>query len=62
MLKIEAYKRYSMEYELFITRYRVIDADSNKVIDDAQGYGYKSGDNALKSYCWKNPGAESLFG
>lgn len=34
-------------------RYRVIDKTTLKVLDDAQGYGYKTEIKARKGYVWK---------
>ena len=35
------------------SRYRIINAATQEVIDDAQGYGYKSGDKAIRCFRWK---------
>lgn len=34
-------------------RYRVVDITTFKVLDDAQGYGYKTELKARKCYVWK---------
>ena len=34
-------------------RYRVVDKTTLKVLDDAQGYGYKTEVKARKGYVWK---------
>lgn len=34
-------------------RYRVVDKTTSKVLDDAQGYGYKTEAKARKGYVWK---------
>ena len=35
------------------TRYRVVDAKTGKVLDDAQGYGYRSAANAWAAWKYK---------
>lgn len=35
-------------------RYCVVDVETGEIIDDAQGYGYKSKDKAIAAYTWKN--------
>ena len=35
-------------------RYVVIDKDTGKVLDDAQGYGYKTKQNAYRAWTYKN--------
>ena len=35
-------------------RYCVVDVETGEIIDDAQGYGYKSEDKAIAAYTWKN--------
>ena len=34
-------------------RYVVVDQESGKILDDAQGYGYRSKPNAYKAYAYK---------
>ena len=34
-------------------RYIVVDSETGDILDNAQGYGYKSIDNAHKAYCYK---------
>lgn len=34
-------------------RYYVIDEETGQILDDAQGYGYKSYENARKAYWYK---------
>lgn len=41
------------EYEITETRYRIISTDTGKVLDDAQGYGYKSVQKAYAAYRYK---------
>ena len=36
------------------TRYVVVDQNTGKILDDAQGYGYKSEVKAYSSYAYKN--------
>ena len=40
-------------------RYIVIDSVTGEIIDDAQGYGYQSVKNALKSYRYKTKDSEA---
>lgn len=35
------------------TRYRVVDADTGEVLDDAQGYGYTSAQKAHRGFAYK---------
>lgn len=35
-------------------RYRIVDKETDKVLDDAQGYGYKTAQNAYAAYGWKH--------
>ena len=35
-------------------RYVVVDQESGEILDDAQGYGYKSKPNAYKAFAYKN--------
>lgn len=35
------------------TRYRVIDKTTNEILDDAQGYGFKTETKARKCFYWK---------
>lgn len=35
-------------------RYVIVDIETNEVLDDAQGYGYKSAQNAYAGYDYKN--------
>lgn len=44
-------KALSSQYE---KRYVIVDKNSGKVLDDAQGYGYKSKQNAYSSYAYKH--------
>ena len=39
------------------TRYAIFDADTGSVIDNAQGYGYKSKEKAYAAYKYKNSDA-----
>lgn len=41
-------------------RYVVIDRDTGEVLDDAQGYGYKTAQNAHKAYGYKNPSKKKI--
>lgn len=43
-----------------VTRYVIVDVNTNKVLDDALGYGYKTKTKAFKSYLHKNPSQEKL--
>jgi len=36
------------------TRYRIIDAETGEVLDDAQGYGFKTAQKAYACYAYKN--------
>lgn len=44
-------KALSSQYE---KRYVIVDKNSGKVLDDAQGYGYKSKQNAYSAYAYKH--------
>ena len=35
-------------------RYAIVDVESGEILDDAQGYGYKSKQKAYAAYYWKN--------
>ena len=35
------------------SRYRIIDKLTQTVIDDAQGYGYKTSEKAIRCFVWK---------
>ena len=35
------------------TRYRVVDDETGKILDDAQGYGYTTRQKAFLAYNWK---------
>ena len=35
-------------------RYVIVDSETNEIIDDAQGYGYKTPRNAHAAYAYKN--------
>lgn len=39
-------------------RYIIVDSETGEVIDDAQGYGYKSKVNAHKAMCYKFKGGK----
>ena len=36
------------------TRYACVDENTNEVLDDAQGYGYKTAQAAYKAWGWKH--------
>lgn len=40
--------------EQYFPRFIVIDAESGKVLDDAQGYGYKTAQKAIVAFKWKH--------
>lgn len=40
-------------YDTFEIRYRIVSADTGEVLDDAQGYGYKTAQNAYSAYAYK---------
>ena len=45
------------EYEEYSTteiRYRIVSVDTGEVLDDAQGYGYKTAQKAYAGYSYKN--------
>ena len=46
--KVEKYQKDKYEY-----RYRIVDVKSNKVIDDAQGYGFKTSQKAFACLYYK---------
>ena len=35
------------------SRFRIIDKYTQTVIDDAQGYGYKTSEKAIRCFVWK---------
>lgn len=39
--------------EVTETRYRVVDDETGKILDDAQGYGYTTRQKAFLAYNWK---------
>lgn len=50
-------KKYIDEKKEFYnreTRYRLVDSETGEILDDAQGYGYKSAQKAYASYAYKN--------
>ena len=48
-------KRMSHDpYDRYHKRFIVVDKNTGEVLDDAQGYGYKSAQNAYKAYGYKN--------
>lgn len=48
-------KRMSHDpYDRYDKRFIVVDKNTGEVLDDAQGYGYKSAQNAYKAYGYKN--------
>lgn len=36
------------------TRYRIVDTETGEILDDAQGYGYKSAKKAYAAWSYKN--------
>lgn len=46
------YKAVPFENAKKETRYRIIDAETGEVLDDAKGYGYKTARNAHISFCY----------
>ena len=40
--------------EQYFPRFVVIDAESGNVLDDAQGYGYKTAQKAIVAFKWKH--------
>ena len=36
------------------TRYRIVDTDTGEILDDAQGYGYKTAQKAYAAWGYKN--------
>lgn len=40
-------------YDTFEIRFRIISTDTGKVLDDAQGYGYKTAQKAYAAYAYK---------
>ena len=53
--KVVRDEKLSTKYE---SRYVVVDAETGKVLDDAQGYGYKSVRGAHASWSYKNRSPE----
>ena len=44
--------RYGIAYSE--TRYRMVDAETGKIVDDAQGYGYKTAQKAYAAWSYKH--------
>ena len=44
----------SDDYSSNETRYRIEDAETGEVLDDAQGYGYRTAQKAYAGYAYKN--------
>lgn len=44
----------AMESEGYKNPYIVVDTETGEVLDDAQGYGYKTANKAYAAYFWKN--------
>lgn len=40
-------------YDTYETRFRIVSIETGKVLDDAQGYGYKTAQNAYSAYAYK---------
>ena len=56
LYKIEQYKCTDKNYEwAWEMRFRIVDAKTNAVIDDAQGHGYKTENSAKASFMYKHP-------
>lgn len=54
--KVEPYeviKQYDEMFSLPETRYRIVSIETGEILDDAQGYGYKSARNAHVGYAYK---------
>lgn len=43
----------SPAYDTVEMRYRIVSTDTGETLDDAQGYGYKTAQNAYSSYAYK---------
>ena len=55
--EVESYKTAG-SYGHKETRYRIVEPETRKVLDDAQGYGYKSEINAVRAWVFKNRSPE----
>lgn len=55
-------RRIKAVFRKSLNRYVIIDLDTNKVIDDAQGYGYRTEEGAYKSFTYKKYNALSGSG
>ena len=51
MIDVVLSDKLSKDYD---KRYVIIDKESAEILDDAQGYGYKSKKNAYAAYAYKN--------
>ena len=40
-------------YDTFETRFRIVSTDTGEILDDAQGYGYKTAQKAYSAYAYK---------
>lgn len=41
------------EYDTYETRFRIVATDTGEILDDAQGYGYKTAQKAYAAYAYK---------
>lgn len=41
-------------YKLIETRWAIVNIETGEIIDDAQGYGYKTASGAYRAFGWKS--------
>ena len=56
-VRYEAKNKYDDSYTE--TRYRIVDTDTGEILDDAQGYGYKTAQKAHAAWSFKRAGGYS---
>lgn len=49
-------------YDTHEKRYRIISATTGEILDDAQGYGYRSPEKAYASYIYNKKNPEIILG
>lgn len=56
VLKYEVEKEIDSDFDYKVkeSRYRIVDTETGEILDDAQGYGYKTAQNAHKAWYYKN--------
>ncbi len=47
-----------LAYDTYDTRYYIVDTETGEILDNAQGYGYKTAQKAYAAYAYKNRNKE----